>query len=36
MMFEFIHHGETKDRLVESVDEHMNANESGKEFSLMC
>jgi hypothetical protein len=36
MMFKFLHHGKTEDRLMRSVNEHVNANESGKEFPLLC
>lgn len=36
MTFEFFHHCQSKDRLVRGVDEHMDADESVKEFPMMC
>lgn len=36
MMFKLLHHGEAENRLVGSVDKDMDANESGKQFSLLC
>ena len=36
VMFKFFHHGKTKDRLMRSMDEDVDANESGKELPLLC
>lgn len=36
MMFKFFHHGKTEDRLMRSMDEDMDANESGKKLPLLC
>jgi hypothetical protein len=36
MMFKFLHHGEAKDRLLRGMNEHMDADKSGEEVSLLC
>ena len=36
MVLQFLHHRQSEYRLVSGVQEHMDANESGKEVPLMC
>jgi hypothetical protein len=35
VMLQLLHHGQAKNRLMSGMNQHMDANESGKDFPLM-